>query len=82
MSNQRSFLIWNTAHGLPTVPHEDLPAAFQEARRLATRNPGETFLVLAPIAAVRAPVTEPALTTLALPSAEEIQAAQLDEIPF
>lgn len=82
MANESNFLIWNKGHGLPAVPHGDLPAAFREARRLAAKTPGDTFLVLAPIAVVRAPVPEPSLTTLALPSAEEIRAAQTDEIPF
>lgn len=43
------FLVWNMSRGFPTCSHATMDAAIAEAERLAKRNPGESFNVMAPV---------------------------------
>ena len=45
------FMVWNPARGMPTVVHDTLEAALEEADRLYRLNPGERFLVMSPVLA-------------------------------
>lgn len=38
-------IIWNKARGLPTVAHDDLQTALEEAKRLANLQPHDVFEV-------------------------------------
>jgi len=40
------WLIWCESHGAPTYKHTSLSNAKDEARRLATLHPGQSFVVL------------------------------------
>lgn len=44
------YLIWNIGRGHPTVEHDSITSAKGEAARLAGKQPGDYFLVMAPIA--------------------------------
>lgn len=43
------WLVWCEDGGVPTVKHRDPRSAEVEARRLAGKNPGRSFLVLSPV---------------------------------
>ncbi len=47
------YLVWNTARGLPSHQHGSVESAVQECQRLAKTNPGQRFLVMAPIGAAQ-----------------------------
>ena len=40
------FVVWCPTHGAPSVRHASKDDALQEARRLASNNPGREFFVL------------------------------------
>jgi len=40
------YVVWNPAHGKPTVRHARYDDAKHEAERLARMNPGEDFYIL------------------------------------
>lgn len=44
------WLVWNRRGRKPVFEHESYHSARAEAERLARRNPGEAFYVLAPVA--------------------------------
>lgn len=46
------FLVWREEGGAPIRKHETHYQAEQEARRLASENPGQKFCVLAPMARI------------------------------
>lgn len=46
------WLVWREGGGAPTYRHPDQYSAETEAKRLAHVCPGETFLVLCPVASV------------------------------
>lgn len=43
------FMVWNPEHGTPTFIHQTLDSAVTEAERLMRRNPGQRFIVMAPV---------------------------------
>jgi len=43
------FMVWNPEHGTPTFVHQTLASAVTEAERLMRRNPGQRFIVMAPV---------------------------------
>lgn len=58
--NERpGFYVWNPQAGPPRVRHDDALSAKAEANRLAARNPGQTFIVLATVGASCLPAPKP-----------------------
>jgi len=45
------YVVWNPAHGLPRVRHNEEHEARAEAERLAGANPGQTFYVMLAVSA-------------------------------
>lgn len=58
------YFVWNPLSGQPTYRHDDLEMATAEARKLAARNPGQTFLVIASVGAFQMPNPGPTWTPL------------------
>lgn len=52
------WLVWNENGRAPCYKHETSGSASREAERLAAANPGQTFVVLAPMLSVRSNVLE------------------------
>lgn len=50
MKPQPFFVVWNPEGGPPTVKQPSYSVAETEAKRLARRNPGQSFFVLAAVA--------------------------------
>lgn len=46
MDDNKFWLVWNAAAGVPRVKHTTEEAAYAEAQRLAANNPGKHFYVL------------------------------------
>lgn len=73
------WMVYRLNGGFPTFQHLTKNAAQQEAKRLAEQNPGNLFVVLASVDAIKAPVGPAESVKLRRATEEEI----LDsEIPF
>lgn len=49
MKHEIFYLVWNPQAGTPTYRHETEDSAISEAKRLAAKNPGQEFFVMASI---------------------------------
>lgn len=56
----RFWMVWNKHGGAPTRAHDKKGAAEHEAKRLAAKNPGLTFVVLAAYTKFKVDAVEPA----------------------
>jgi hypothetical protein len=65
---EKFWMVWGTQRGLPTRKHDTKESAQAEAMRLATKQPGELFVVLAAVDAYVAPILSPERVPLVKPS--------------
>jgi hypothetical protein len=49
MTGENFYLVWREGGGCPTFKHPDYTSAAREAERLARGNPGQEFVVIAPV---------------------------------
>ena len=50
LGDNARWFVWNREYGPPRFEHPDEAAAIREAKRLASANPGQKFLVLKTVA--------------------------------
>jgi len=68
------WMVWNPRGHAPTCRHSTEELAEREAERLARKSPGQSFVVLKALYAVK--------TSVPLPPIERVGLDKLDEIPF
>lgn len=60
MSQKQFYMVWRGRGSVPTTQHETLETAEAEASRLARKEPGEVFYVLASVCEIK--TDEPKIT--------------------